>query len=675
MKAWMTLLAVFSAGSVLRAQDCCSKHAESTLSCCHKASQAVRESESGAMDRPYDSCDLTGSTGDICICPCNAPQSVTVYDDTCEWNVRNDTIWVEAWWFELAKDAGLEVTEIEIGPDNFKVTAKPTLVPREAKSYSKRMEKREIVLPARCSCNRMMLASLADVIRWETNIMNAWSTDEGRHEEIKDQIDKKLRAIAEIESRMQRSLSWNTARLIEGGMDRGGKTREDIRRAIAEDLAYIKERLEFFCRNVKRMKELGYEISFGGEEWLRRFCPELKLGAALPRPDGGDSPNTVSKDSLEPLVSHGAVFAISHDAVPVHRDARTIEVLSASPAFDDSTDVVQVVRSDEAAAGLAIANEPDKPLASFPVEALAGGLAGLLVAGGTDGDSNAPIHYVTFDAKPSAQTAAGSVQSIASSDGTPGTLQSFAGRTAPMAVNVDPNLPPDATIAVGSRAAEGAEPTVAGTLLTEMIVQQRNGAGDIVAQTYFGRIEGKGLGSLAAEQAIVGVIDPATAKFDPATIRTLADVMTAPDGVPTTGTFRARIGLNPRAVKPGQEFDADAFPPDAQSVANAINSTAATVNAIGVTNLYIRGQLVDSKIWAEGPARGTGVAGDEPQVPVKATLEFRKGADAVEAVNAEHAKVRRATDDAVAKMPEAVQKKLRANADRSLLYATQLVSP
>ena len=397
-----------------------------------------------------------------------------------------------------------------------------------------------------------------------------------------------------------------------------------------------------------------------------------------------DAPSPIIvEDRIRPLLDDAPALAISTDTIGVHPDAHTIKVFAPSAGLGETADLVLVTRDKkpDAVAGFTLPpGEPDKgkPLIEFPAELLVGGLTGLLIGGAPPDGGDAPVHYVTFDGPsgdPETPQPKTGIRSITGTDGGPTTLRSFQNKTAPVIVNTH-GLPPDATIAVGKAGENGADPTLAGTQITDLVILQEDETGQPVRQSHLGRFEGKGLSTLTPENAIVGAYDPVTGKWDVDTIVPLADVMPVPEWAPATGIYTSPLTIDPRDVKPGQEFNVEAAPPPAGALARAMNLTERLLMEIGVTDLFIRGKLVDSRPWKQGPARGKGVAheGDE-QIPVSARPRFLGGEEALASVNKEYEMIEQRTDPALDKLPDSLKKKFRDNAEHSRLSATKLVSP
>ena len=129
-------------------------------------------------------------------------------------------------------------------------------------------------------------------------------------------------------------------------------------------------------------------------------------------------------------------------------------------------------------------------------------------------------------------------------------------------------------------------------------------------------------------------------------------------------------------MKPGQEFHAEAHPPDMGALAVATGLTESLLVEIGETALYIRGKLVDTRPWKKGPAKGDGVAQEgDTQIPVNAKPKFQTGEESLSAVKREYEAIHRRTDPALDRLPKGLSDRFHANADRSRLYATKLVSP
>lgn len=392
-------------------------------------------------------------------------------------------------------------------------------------------------------------------------------------------------------------------------------------------------------------------------------------------------PPVLSQNDVRPIVD--PAFDVAEAAVGLLPETRRIKVYAADGDFNAADDLV-MVRNDDRAGAVAGVNAAsttqgsDEPAIDVTTAALAAGLAGLLIVSG-DADGGGPGHYLTFDAPPTAPatpTATG-IQSIAAADGSATTLQSYRGRTAPMSVDTS-GLDRNAIIAVGRRAADSnEEPVTAAKLATDLVVVQEDEAGRTIRQTHFGRLEGEGLGALPASEAVVGVIDSTTGRWRMDTVRPVADVMKTPEGAAPTGMFRPSLSVDPRQVKAGQQFEVRAGAQQKKQMAATMNVPEPTLEKIGWTDLYIRGELVDSQPLGGGPAQGTGTAleSDGGQVPVSAKYRIERSAEAVDAVNAEFDRVRERAEPSLDALPAGAQTQLRANLDRSRLYATELATP
>jgi hypothetical protein len=304
------------------------------------------------------------------------------------------------------------------------------------------------------------------------------------------------------------------------------------------------------------------------------------------------------------------------------------------------------------------------------------GLTGLLLSGDRGDDDTSSVHYVTFK-QSTGVPAAGTetIRSVTASDGLPTTLQSFQGATAPVAVDTT-RLPPGATVAVGTEAADGGQPTVAGTLDSGVVVTQRDARGKVIAQTRFETFRGRGLSDLNADLAIIGLIDD-RGQWIEGTQRSLAEALRAPEGSPAGGTFSPKLTLDRHQVGEQEEFTATADHRQLDQMAQAMGTTADTLVQMGTTRLFVEGREVDSAPWSsDRPARYTGRAPKGAmQVNVSATYDFQKDAATADAVRDSYGHTEKKARPALDAIDADLRGKLESNFAAGRERALNLVRP